>query len=296
MYKIYCYTNLTNNKKYIGLTKRSLDAREVNHLSEAYNSNSPKYNTPFKQAIRKYGIKGFKREILEEVATLEEANQREQYYIQKLNTYCYQGGHGYNATLGGDGVTRPINEIVCLDSYTGKLIKTYSCISEAETELNCSHISEVIYEKLPTTAGFCWMFKQDYDELSDKERFDYVNCITKRIVQLTTNYDFIRIWDGATEASCGLFGNTKSNSNIVAAYKGRTKTAFGYIWRTYYDYIHNITPLPQKLKLYKKDEEGNILEEYETLRAMARAHNMVEQTLGRHINKGLYKGYYWTKE
>ena len=53
MYLIYCYTNKINNKKYIGITRRTLEQREKNHISEAYNYNSPKYHTPFKCAIRK---------------------------------------------------------------------------------------------------------------------------------------------------------------------------------------------------------------------------------------------------
>lgn len=84
MCKVYCYINKINNKKYIGITKRSLDAREINHVSEAYNIKSEKYNTPFKIAIRKYGINNFTRELLEEVETLEEANEREKLYKKDL--------------------------------------------------------------------------------------------------------------------------------------------------------------------------------------------------------------------
>ena len=58
---VYCYTNKINNKKYIGITSRSLEEREQNHLYEAYNKNSLTYNVPFKRAIRKYGIESFKK-------------------------------------------------------------------------------------------------------------------------------------------------------------------------------------------------------------------------------------------
>ena len=48
--------------------------------------------------MNKYGIEHFSIKLLEEcdISILE---QKEQYWIDKLNTYHY----GYNATLGGDG-------------------------------------------------------------------------------------------------------------------------------------------------------------------------------------------------
>lgn len=35
MYLIYCYTNKTNYKKYIGITSRSIEEREANHIYES---------------------------------------------------------------------------------------------------------------------------------------------------------------------------------------------------------------------------------------------------------------------
>ena len=100
---VYCYTNKTNGKKYVGITKREISERERSHLYEAYNVNSYNYATPFKRAIRKYGIKGFELEILHEDVTLEEALELEVFYIKKFKTYFkYLNSNGYNATIGGE--------------------------------------------------------------------------------------------------------------------------------------------------------------------------------------------------
>lgn len=295
MYIIYCYRNKINDKKYIGITSRGMKNRERNHIYEAYNKNSKHYNYPFKQAIRKYGINNFENSILEQVETLEEAKEKEIYYIKFYNTYVYQkNSNGYNATRGGDNNGTILKPIVALDINTGEIIKEFLSIAEAEYTFNIHHISECLKEKLSTSGGYCWKYKEDVEKMSKKELFDFVNLINKRIVQLDMNNNFIKIWDSVTMAVKGL--NLSTDSNIVSAYKGKRKSAFGYKWRTYYDYINNITPSFDKIIYYKKDINKNIIESYSTLREMAKNNNFIEQTLGRHLNQGLYKNFYWTKE
>ena len=63
---IYCFTNLINNKKYIGSTISEINIRYNQHMYNAFNKNSDKYNYPLYCAIRKYGINNFKFEILEQ--------------------------------------------------------------------------------------------------------------------------------------------------------------------------------------------------------------------------------------
>lgn len=170
MYIIYLCINKINQKKYIGITSRTLKKRFINHFSEAYNKNSNKYNTPFKQAIRKYGKENFDIKILEQVNTLEEANMKEIYYIKFYNSYCYQkNSDGYNATLGGDGV-KNYNKIVKIDPNTGDILEFYNTISEAETKNNISHISECINGKFKTAGGFCWEKYDKYINLTQNEK------------------------------------------------------------------------------------------------------------------------------
>lgn len=89
---IYKITNLINNKIYIGQTIRDVQIRWKEHLRS-------KDEAPIHKAIRKYGKEAFKIEIIEECENIL-LNEREQYYINKFNSY---NGHiGYNATLGGD--------------------------------------------------------------------------------------------------------------------------------------------------------------------------------------------------
>lgn len=91
-FKIYCYTNQINGKRYIGQTHLTLERRAG---GEGYRYNE---HQAFGAAIRKYGWESFTSEILEDNLTLEQANEREQYWIQKLNTLS---PNGYNLASGG---------------------------------------------------------------------------------------------------------------------------------------------------------------------------------------------------
>lgn len=108
---IYKFTNLKNNKVYIGKStdiERRFQAHKRNHL----NSNLAEYNTKFYRALRKYGFESFSFEILEQdmLFTEEELNQKELFYIQFYKST--QDEYGYNIQNGGEqtGVPRKITE------------------------------------------------------------------------------------------------------------------------------------------------------------------------------------------
>lgn len=95
---IYCITNTINNKKYVGKTLLSVEKRFSEHISDRSRRKVEK--RPLYAAMNKYGPDKFTVEVLEEVIDDTLLNERETYWIEKLNTY---GSSGYNATRGGDG-------------------------------------------------------------------------------------------------------------------------------------------------------------------------------------------------
>ena len=98
---IYKYTNLINNKKYIGQTN-NFERRIKEHKSCSFNPKSVNYDDKIHQAIRKYGYENFKIEIIEVINNAENydlVNERESFWIkqeQSLLTQC-----GYNVLEGG---------------------------------------------------------------------------------------------------------------------------------------------------------------------------------------------------
>lgn len=99
---IYCYTNLVNQKKYIG---QSIDPnqRYKAHKSAVYNEKSQEYNAPLHAAMRKYGFENFSYEILQETNDVDLLNEMEIFYISYYNT---QIPNGYNILSGGRNALR----------------------------------------------------------------------------------------------------------------------------------------------------------------------------------------------
>jgi group I intron endonuclease len=92
MYKIYLITNLINSKKYIGITKYSLEERFSQHIKRGF---------LLTEAIKKYGKEKFSIELIEEVESAERVYELEIFYIKKYDT---KAPNGYNLTDGGDGI------------------------------------------------------------------------------------------------------------------------------------------------------------------------------------------------
>lgn len=88
---VYKHTS-PSGKCYIGITK-DYELRCIQHKS------SNNECVAFRNALEKYGWDNFTHEILEEKLTLQEANDKEKYYIGYYNSLSPSG---YNLTTGGD--------------------------------------------------------------------------------------------------------------------------------------------------------------------------------------------------
>lgn len=102
---IYSFTNLVNNKKYIGQSINDDNSRYKNHISATKYETNSEYNSPLHRSIRKYGLENFKYEILvKDVNDIELLNNLEIYYIQKFNSLV---PNGYNIEEGGKNCRKP---------------------------------------------------------------------------------------------------------------------------------------------------------------------------------------------
>ena len=101
MYYIYCYTNKLNNHKYVGQTN-NYERRIREHRSCAFNEKGSSYNDLIHKKIREYGEENFEISLIETLYTedINEVNQREIYWINKLQSHC-STGLGYNVSYGG---------------------------------------------------------------------------------------------------------------------------------------------------------------------------------------------------
>lgn len=97
---LYCIENQINKKKYIGKTYATIETRWEQHQKDMH-----KYSTrPLYAALNKYGIENF---TITNLGVYNEGKleQKEKEFIELYNTYVgNSNSHGYNATLGGEGV------------------------------------------------------------------------------------------------------------------------------------------------------------------------------------------------
>ena len=93
-WSVYVHTNITNGKKYVGITSRSVERRWQN--GNGYNK-----GTVFRNAIDKYGWDGFRHDVLYSGLSEDDAKNMEIKLIKEFNTM--DGHFGYNRTAGGEG-------------------------------------------------------------------------------------------------------------------------------------------------------------------------------------------------
>lgn len=114
MWYIYKHT-FPNGKIYIGLSKQRQDKRFK------YGLGYEKCPVIYK-AIQKYGWNSISSEIIEDnISTIEEANEREKYWIKYYNSYInFEKSNGYNATIGGGGINQYDWEEIYKEWLNGK--------------------------------------------------------------------------------------------------------------------------------------------------------------------------------
>lgn len=216
---IYLTTNNINGRKYIGLDS----------------VNNPYYygsGTALKLALKKYGRQNFTKKILCHCETIDELNEKEQYYIKVYN--AIEDPLFYNIAVGGGVVNiRPIVQY----TLKGVMVRYWNSIRECENETGfnnskltacCQGESE---EKGRTHVrrtgyGYVWRYAGDpfdkfsvhstykmSDDLKKKiskrqmgsnnsmaGRVGVLNSKSKKVEQYNIRGNFIKSWDSATQA------------------------------------------------------------------------------------------------
>lgn len=299
---IYKITNLINNKIYIGQTIVPEPIRWQQHIFWAYNN--PNNDCPaLCNAIKKYGKKNFKREILERVKN-EELNDKEIYYIDLYNSTNKE--IGYNISSGGSGhqkfsdeeIIEAYKELKSVPVVANLLGASRSCILKRvkSLELYCQPRTVLqytfngdligIYENyaqakketgldLPKLipshhygCGYIWIYKKDEQNIN-KIIEDVKNnkTITKILCQYDLEGNFVKNWKSAGEASKQLKIDV---SSIKAAALGNQITAGGYIWFR----LNGIDSFEERYEKYllssqcceieEIDENGSIIKKYKS--------------------------------
>ena len=257
---IYLVTNAVNNKKYVGQTQRVLEERIAEHRRSK--------TSVIYHAIQKYGWENFAVEILDECKTIDELNDREIYWIEKLKTKV---PNGYNLTDGGVGTTGHTYTVDARQNALKRVLspeqvqhmsevapnrRTVMCVETGEifislakaaawAGINFSSISVAANDETKTAGGYHW-------RLIGSPRMKSTNK-KKAVLCIETNQVFDSIkaaarWAGVSKS---LIRRVLSNKNL---------TAGGYHWKLLEDYYVDETSRFPKFRAVFCVETGEVFQ------------------------------------
>lgn len=253
---IYCFTNLVNNKKYIGSTIQEPNIRYNQHLYCARTEDSGRYHYPLYEAIRKYGLENFSFEVIfQKDCSEEEIRLIEREYILLYNTVS---PNGYNQT---DNTEHPINTIesyqkmsetkrekakrVALIDDNNNIIQVFRSIADCAEELNEDEkkIAACCRGERKTTGGkkFHWLDENNNLIIPEYKRDLYKGEIGTTQIQSTNrkvakiNKDTDEIIATYDSLALAARENKCDSSCISKVCNGKRNTTGGFKWK----YIDN---------------------------------------------------------
>lgn len=227
-YTVYMHT-APNGKKYIGITSRRVEERWLNGRGYSRNEH-------FSSAIKKYGWKKIKHEILLEGLTEEQAEQKE---IELIALYkSNQRKYGYNIANGGNA-QGTISEETKKKMRKAKLGKPLSeehrkHLSFAQkgrkmSEYNKQRIIEAHKGKPLSEETRRKISDAHKGKKVDKKLIEKMRDIRrKEVCQYSLDGQLIRVFSSVREVK-RILGI--ESSQISRACNGVQQTSHGYIWR-----------------------------------------------------------------
>lgn len=210
MIGIYCITNNINNLKYVGQS-RHIEQRFREHKNSSYLQ-----NTAFSKALKEYGVDNFTFSILEE-CKIEELDEREIYWINKLNTY----NKGYNMTFGGSaGFDYSLTRALSLEEVREGWKKGYSVCQIRDFYGRGSSIA--IKNQL-IELGYS---KEEIEERGKQKR--KIQSKNKKVNQYDKEWNLIQTYPSLNEAGRTL---NISSQNIGKVCKQEREFCGGFRWR-----------------------------------------------------------------
>lgn len=113
-------------------------------------------------------------------------------------------------------------------------IAEYPTMTDAsqKTGVGVAKISLVAKKQRKTAGGFIWEYVNDRKIVQKKSSYVYdveKDKSAKAIVQYTINGEFVNEYRSIAEAA--LCNGFKNRTNIIQNLKGKTKHAYGYVWK-----------------------------------------------------------------
>lgn len=274
MYIVYKTTNLINSKIYVGVHRTNVETFDFYYGCGCYKKDLKKHRkNGFPAALRKYGIKNFKRETLFEFPDTEEgrlaAYKKEE---EIVNDEFVKRKDTYNITRGGQW-TVTLKKPIAQYSIEGKFIRNWESTKEAELNLGLTSISNALLGVSKYAGNWQWRYYN-----GDDSDIEATTTKEKSVYQFDLQGNLIKCWRSASEASRS-FLDEKQNSVRVAinnCCSGKVNQAYGYYWS--FNRKFEFKTNKHYSAVAKYDDDGNFLESFSTLKEAAKNCNLKTST------------------
>lgn len=118
----------------------------------------------------------------------------------------------------------------------GNLICEYATLMEADaaTGVSYKNISKAVRGHIKTAGGFIWKFADDKQiTYAPKCYITPPQRKRQKVAQYTITGELVAVYDSIAEAT--KKNHYLTHTNIIANIRGRTKTAYGYVWKYHQD-------------------------------------------------------------
>lgn len=282
---VYQTTNLVNNKIYIGVHKTKDPSTFDGYLGNGIYINQPNTymygKTKFECAVKKYGVKNFRRTVLkifdnEEDAYIEESKLVDEDFLSRSDVY--------NMILGGavPPIVHPI-KTVYMYNLQGEYLKTFESFTDASIAVNRkqSSISDACANNL-SCGGYYW----SKDKVDKLDLTQYKSTKSSR-----TLYKYDKDGTYLEEfASTRSTGYSQASQSAILGNLVDNKYYFCFVKAENYSKARDIYVKTRKIYQYSSD--GKFLQEWSYLEALKKFPNDGINQAIRH--KTLTKsGYFW---
>ena len=291
---VYLTMNIQNNKIYIGVHKTETPDKFDGYLgnglwvTDTYLLQHPK--EPFHYAVKKYGIKNFKRKTLKVFDNRQDALDLERLLVDEE---FIKRSDTYNITIGG-GDPPLLSKKVYQFDIKGNLIKEW----KSETEVCKYYESKVqfsdIVKNKRSFAGYFWSFTSSIDiaQYTTEFKYGFISQYNKEGILLQT-------FKNATIAAQKL--DLDRNGIVRAVFQKKLYNGCYYL-KADVDIAEVLSnkykPTIGKCRIYQYNLDGTLSRIFETLTEAVKS---LQTTSRDGIKKAIlsqtqYKGFYWAYE
>lgn len=268
-YIVYLTINLINNHIYIGQHGMT-DDEEDDYLGNGIHSNKPwtykhpKY--PFHYAVKKYGPKKFKRIILAEFDTLEEALKLE---ATLVNDQFIAREDTYNVALGGGALPKTTKKLYQY-SLSGEFIRDFDSVREMERILGFNHSSVQNSIRFKSTShGYLWSYEK-VDKLNIEQYSIYSNI--QNIYLYNSDLSFYKVLNSIKATADELQTYITHVSHCI---NSGSKCKNFYISKEYHDTFKAPEKITTKDKIfYQYTAEGNFVAQWNSIEEIKKYFNL----------------------